>query len=135
MGTRLRRLGWALPIGIAPAIVGGATLSPPDTITTATYVAAAFAVTLLLGYHVTVVETPADEESPDPDRLWLFAGTLLVGLLGTGSVFSRLDAALLWDLPENQQLAAVAVVVGGVFLLAELFVYYGPFDRLYELFR
>jgi hypothetical protein len=135
MGTRLRRLGWALPIGIAPAVVGGATFSPPDAFTNLAYVAAAFAVTLLLGYHVAVIETPADEGSPDPDRLWLFAGTLLVFLLAAGTVFTRLDAAMLWDLPQGQQLAAVAGIVGGLFLLAELVIYYGPFDRLYGLFQ
>ncbi|WP_440992124.1 hypothetical protein [Haloarchaeobius baliensis] len=135
MGTRLRRLGWALPIGLAPALVGGATLSPPDPFTNIAYVAAAFAVTLLLGYHVATIETPANEASPDPDRLWLFAGTLLVVMLATGAVFTRLDPGLLWDLPQGQQLAAVAGIVGGLFLLAELFVYYGPYDRLYGVFR
>ncbi|MFC4406458.1 hypothetical protein [Haloarchaeobius iranensis] len=135
MGTRLRRLGWALPIGIGPAVVGGATLSPPDPFTNIAYVAAAFAVTLLLGYHVAAIETPADDASPDPDRLWLFAGTLLVFLIVTGAVFSRVDTGLLWDLPKGQQLAAVAGIVGGLFLLAELVIYYGPFDRLYGLFR
>jgi len=134
MGTRLRRLGWALPIGIAPAVVGGTTFSPPDGFTTIAYVAAAFAVTLLLGYHVAALELPGDERM-DPDRLWLFAGSLLGCLIGAGAVFTRLDPALLWGLPQGQQLAAVAGIVGGLFLLAELFVYFGPFDRLYELFR
>jgi hypothetical protein len=135
MGARLRRLGWAVPIGIAPAAVGGATLSPPDPFTSIAYVAAAFAVTLLLGYHVAAIELPADEESPDPDRLWLFAGTLLVLLLTAGTVFDRLDATMLWDRPQGQQLGGVAGTVGSLFLFAELFIYYGPFDRVYELFR
>ena len=135
MDVRLRRLGWALPIGIAPAVVGGTTLSPPDSFTTIAYIAATFAVTLLLGYHVASIEHPAETGARSPNRLWLFAGTLLVLLLATGTVFTRLDAALLWDLPQDQQLAAVAGIGGGCFLLADLFIYYGPFDRLYDVFR
>lgn len=135
MGIRLRRLGWALPIGFAPALVGGATLSPPDTFTTIAYIAAAFAVTLLLGYHVAAIEHPAERGTRSPNRLWLFTGTLLVFLLATGTVFTRLDAAMLWTLHQDQQLAAVAGIVGGCFLLAELFIYFGPYDRLYDVFR
>lgn len=134
MGLRLQRLGWALPLGIAPAIVGGATFSPPDARTTAAYVAAAFVATLLLGYHVAALEHPAGDARP-PNRLWLFAGTLLGLLLVAGAAFTRLDTAPLRQLPRGQQLGAVAGLVGGLFLLAELFIYYGPYDRLYGLFR
>lgn len=134
MGIRLRRLLWALPIAAAPAVVGGATFGPPDVFTTVAYVAAGFPTTLPFGYHVASLEFPG-EGTRSPGRLWLFAGTLLVCFLAAGAAFSRLDPTVLWELEQRLQLGAVAGSVAGLFLLAELFVYSGPFDRLYDLFQ
>ncbi|MCT9095423.1 hypothetical protein [Haloarchaeobius sp. HME9146] len=132
MSLILRRLSWAVPLGAAPAVVGGTTFSPPDVFSTVAYIGAALPLTLLLGYHVASKENP--KEGRRPNRLWLFAGCLLALLLVAGAAFSRLDPTMLWELRQEYQLGAVAGSVGGLFLVAEVVIYYGVFDRLHGLF-
>lgn len=144
--TPRNRLLWAVTLAVPVSLVVGSRFSP-DLFAGARVVGVLFPVALVLSYQLMRRELPGDP-STDPDRLWLFFGTMLALLLASGAVFTRERVARVADLPVagrveatlaelavDPQLALPVTALVLAWAVSEWVAYFGVYDFLHARLR